>query len=354
MLDEGGPLLSDFEQILPTWVLPKQAAESLSGIKGRIKRSLFIRSGLQGRLDRFRSYVMAFEPSVVFINSVASIRLYEQLDFLHTLPVVLFAHELGMSVDMYSDEHSLKKVLASCKRLLVVSDTVADFYAVSYGVPRAKIRKFTLIDTQLIKERFELADRSRLSREHALPENAFIVGGCGNAELRKGNDLFNWIAAQVNRTASELPIYFVWVGADERHAIFKTLRDDIEKLGLAVKIILVPPTEAAFDYIGAFSVLLLTSREDPYPLVVLESAFRKIPTICFEKTGGAREFVEHDAGVVLPYMDIVGAANTIIDLYQKPEVLINMGEAAQSKLLTRHDTARAMKSFYTYMAELRQ
>lgn len=297
---------------------------------------------------------MAFEPSVVFINSVASIRLYEQLDFLHALPVVLFAHELGMSVDMYSEENSLKKVLASCKQLLVVSDTVANFYAESYGVPRTKIRKFTLIDTQLIRNRFERADRSRLFKEHALPENAFIVGGCGNAELRKGNDLFNWIAAQVNRTAPELPIYFVWVGADERHAIFKTLRDDIEKLGLANTIILLPPTEAAFDYISAFSILLLTSREDPYPLVVLESAFSKIPTICFEKTGGAREFVEHDAGVVLPYMDIVGAATTIIDLYQKPEVVIKMGEAAQMKLLTRHDTARAMDSFTTYMAELSQ
>ena len=73
---------------------------------------------------------------------------------------------------------------------------------------------------------------------------------------------------------------------------------------------------------------LLTSREDSGPMVMLEAAAFRIPILCFDESGGAPEFVAHDAGIAVPYLDIRQMADALLDLEQSPDLRRRFGNAA--------------------------
>ena len=49
-------------------------------------------------------------------------------------------------------------------------------------------------------------------------------------------------------------------------------------------------TAEVHDNYAAMDVFALTSREDPFPLVMLEAGGHGLPTVCFAGAGGAEEF----------------------------------------------------------------
>ena len=81
----------------------------------------------------------------------------------------------------------------------------------------------------------------------------------------------------------------------------------------------------------------MVSREDPFPLVCLETATLGKPVICFADAGGMPEFVENDSGFVVPYLDIEAVAERILELYANPSLREEMGASAARKVRERHD-----------------
>ncbi len=50
----------------------------------------------------------------------------------------------------------------------------------------------------------------------------------------------------------------------------------------------------------------MTSREDPFPLVVLDALDARVPVIGFDGGGGFVELLQRDCGVLVPYLDTDG------------------------------------------------
>jgi glycosyltransferase involved in cell wall biosynthesis len=73
------------------------------------------------------------------------------------------------------------------------------------------------------------------------------------------------------------------------------------------------------DYLSVFDIFALTSREDPYPLVVLEAALLQKPMVCFEKAGGAQDLIETDAGLIVPYLSLEAMSKAILTIKENPE-----------------------------------
>jgi len=61
-------------------------------------------------------------------------------------------------------------------------------------------------------------------------------------------------------------------------------------------------------------IFALTSREDPFPLVMLEAAAIKLPMVCFAQSGGGPEFAEIGGGLVVPYLDVPAFAGCLAEL----------------------------------------
>ena len=184
--------------------------------------------------------------------------------------------------------------------------------------------------------RIEEGRKVNVRQKMGLPKDAILIGSCGNAEWRKGNDIFMAVAQQVIKRHVEQPVYFVWVGMHNYNEIYQLQRLDAQKMGLADRIIHVESTPEVFQYLSQYDIFILPSREDPYPLVVLEAALAEKPIVCFAGAGGAPELVEEDAGFVVSYLDVQEMSDCISQLIDNESLKIEMGQIAKQKVLQRH------------------
>ena len=103
-------------------------------------------------------------------------------------------------------------------------------------------------------------------------------------------------------------------------------------LGLTQYVRFVGTQPNPLNYFAAFDVFTLTSRSDSFPLVVLEAATLGKPSVCFDETGGAREFIENDCGFVVPHLDVMAMADAVLNLLGSPDLRTRLGENAKAKV----------------------
>ena len=169
----------------------------------------------------------------------------------------------------------------------------------------------------------------------------------GAVDWRKGTDVFLQIASLVSGLRPYDNIKFKWLGARANHIETDKAFFDLRKIDNNNIEILFNNSDTV-SFFDCIDLLLLTSREDPYPVVVLEAAAHKIPCICFEKSGGATEFISDDAGSIVPYMDVMAMANSILYYYDNATVLKSKGKLAKQKCFELHqDKELILKQFST-------
>lgn len=369
LLGEGGPLLEEYQAICPVtlWAPPKRYMVGAIGDKVLGKLGLWDRFNNRQTEEQQRAVRAKLEldsVDLVFVNTVTSSRWFGQIGIADHTPVVTFVHELAMSVRMYTRPDELAYLLRRTNQLLAVSKATARYYEEQHDVDPARITLFTLIDTPALER--SVAHARRQPDVHgslSLPGNALIVGGCGNAEWRKGNDLFVALARQVigrerqsstSGSAGSQPvqtIHFVWVGVPPG-PLHDDLLLDIRKAGLAEQVHLIPPTPEVLRYMSRFDVFVLCSREDPYPLVVFEAGLSGVPVVCFDGAGGSPELVEDDGGFVVPYLDLDAMSNRILDLLHQPDLRRTMGQRLGHKILERHPAQQSVETLVTLFNKL--
>ena len=173
-----------------------------------------------------------------------------------------------------------------------------------------------------------------------MPDDAVLIVGGGTASWRKGTDLFIHLARAVCQRRSRA--YFAWIGGGSTWEF----EHDVRVCGLAERIRFTGAVVKPADYLAAADIFVLTSREDPYPLVCLEAAALGKPIVCFEGAGGAPEFVEEDCGFVVPYLDIMEMADRVVSLLDSPDCRLTFGSTARSKVAQRHDIKRCCAAYH--------
>ena len=126
-----------------------------------------------------------------------------------------------------------------------------------------------------------------------------MVLNVGYADLRKGFDLFLQCAQQWMQTRDD--VHFVWAGAISEE-MKRWIQTDLAHSEFSSRIHLIGFTSQMSDYYSACDVLFLTSREDPYPTVVLEAMNVAVPVVVFEGATGF-DAVMTDHGYVVPRGD---------------------------------------------------
>jgi glycosyltransferase involved in cell wall biosynthesis len=88
--------------------------------------------------------------------------------------------------------------------------------------------------------------------------------------------------------------------------------------------------------IGQLDVFTLLSREDPFPIVVLEAGAQGIPTICFQGSGGIPDLARREAVVAVPYLDLKAFAKELHKLACQPEERSRIGQRCHDIVLAEH------------------
>lgn len=308
LLGCGGELEEEFKALGPTFILAS-----------RMDMDPVALHALQQRNIR-----------LIYVNSIVNGALITALKVLQR-PVLCHVHELAYSIEKIFGDTNLRQTLTGTDLFLAGSQAVADY--LSKHVPQKKIE----LAHPFIDQASNLLQAANLPRPLVIPPDAVVIGGCGTVGWRKGTDLFIQMARQVIAKVNR-PVVFVWVGGPLSYGEFSYLPYDIHQLGLQDQLIMTGSVSAHIPYLAQFDIFVLTSREDPFPLVVLDAASLGKPVVCFDQAGGAPELIEKDAGFVVPYMDMVALDSAVVQLVEDAALRQQMGACGQRKITERHDT----------------
>jgi glycosyltransferase involved in cell wall biosynthesis len=222
---------------------------------------------------------------------------------------------------------------------IAVSQAVEDNLVTNHGISRSDIHRIyePVVSPAGSVRSSAAAAAPALRAQLGIPPDAFVVGGCGTMDWRKSPDIFLQVAHRVAHGGPPCPVHFVWVGGQGSGHELHALMYDAERLRIGQIVHFVGPRSDPLTYFSLFDSFLLTSREDPFPLVCLEAAVLASPIICFEDAGGMPEFVDEDAGFVVPYLDASRAADCILTLARSEGLRHSLGSCAAAKVRARHD-----------------
>jgi hypothetical protein len=125
--------------------------------------------------------------------------------------------------------------------------------------------------------------RARVEAELGLSPEAILVINVGYGDRRKGVDLFLEVARHT--AMQDARFHFLWVGHLEPGLDQRFAREQRQGR-LITHLHHVPFTADIARYYAAANLFLLTSREDPFPSVVLEALCCGLPVVAFANSGG--------------------------------------------------------------------
>ncbi len=168
----------------------------------------------------------------------------------------------------------------------------------------------------------------------------FLVGGCGTIDWRKGPDLFIQVALDLVVRQQRHDVAFVWVGGDPNSEAMAQVRHDLNHMGLErwVNFIGSLDDPVAAGWYASLNAFALTSREDPFPLVMQEAAGAGLPVVAFRGSGGADEFVvPGETGELVDFADCHAMSRVLADWTADRSRAAMLGEAARERLRKHFD-----------------
>jgi len=251
------------------------------------------------------------------------------------VPVISHVHELEYWMTHRMPAAALQQAREATTMFIAASRAVANSLQVAAGVPEDRI--VTVYESIDPGEKPGPAARGAARARWSVPEQAFVVGLSGTMDWRKGVDLLAPLAREVERLSPSAPVHWMWVGGEREGPVAGMLQHDFRRCGLESRLHMTGTLPSARDAFAAFDAFALLSREDAFPLVMLEAAAMELPILCFEGGGGAPEFVRHDAGFVLPYLDLPGMAARIVELCGIPGRGRDLGRTGRRRVADDHD-----------------
>ncbi len=244
------------------------------------------------RLDEYKQAGIR----TAIVNSAASARVVPWLAE-RGFTTTLLVHEMPRLLKEYNLEIQARLGAAAATHTVFSSEFVRDKFRDAVELP--DIRDVILPQGNYQNIAFDASARRETRRALGIGDAAFMVLGVGFADLRKGFDLFVQMATKLKRE----DVHFVWVG-DIQATIATYLHAEIEAARATGRFHHVGFTDAVAKYYAAADVYALTSREDPYPTVVLESLSCGVPCVAFDETGGIPGLLRAEqAGAVVPLGD---------------------------------------------------
>lgn len=202
------------------------------------------------------------------------------------LEVISLVHELPKLITEYGLQAHLAEISQYSKHVIFASDLVRDGYHSIVGASFAN----TVVKPQGLYKLIGMdkVARGAVRESLGIGDHDKLVLNVGFADLRKGFDLFINRAKQV--IAADSSYHFLWLGGIEDelgHWIVDDLEDEFKR-----NIHFVKYTEDVGRYYSASDIFFLTSREDPYPSVVLEALAVGLPIVAFRNATGMNALAE--------------------------------------------------------------
>ena len=334
-----GHLFSSFSELAPTYLA------SWSYKPKRIGRNILKELGNYKRWKVAAEFIK--KADFILSNTITNGEFCAELSQWYNIPIATYIHELGISPYFITPTSSLNKVWAQSKAFFFPCKTVQLFYQENFGIKASDsyLLPYFIAHNQHINKTDLNASTDDL--------DTFVVGGSGTVNWRKGTDTMVQLAKTFTEEYPDKKIRFVWKGVEKGSVELLRLEYDIKMAGLQNVFLLLALDDDMEGFYRNIHLFLLTSHEDPYPLVVLEAAQYGKPSICFDTAGGMPDFIEDDAGFAVPYLSVSAMSKKIVEYMDNRALLASHSKCAMEKVAIRHsDPELILRSLFQILPAL--
>ena len=276
--------------------------------------------------------INAKSPEICISNTIANHEIVKNFNN-QKLKIITWVHELNYMFKV-AEKVSLerpKEIIKSTNFFLCASKAVQKHLIDSYKIPIDK----TYVLYEIISDQ---------EPKNIVIENiCFKVGGCGPIGWRKGSDIFLNLANEIVNVMNLRDISFEWLGSHKDSIGLLQFEEEVKKLNLEKHVIAKPFSNNSTEFMKSINLFLMTSREDPFPLVNLEAGLNKSPILCFSGTGGSEEYALKDN--IFKYGDIVSMGKRV-KFYKE-----NLSLLAQDAKQSKQNASQFTKQFKTKEVE---
>ena len=295
------------------------------------------------KMERLKEF-LGEEPRAVLINSVASGACLRDLQF--SVPIVAYIHEMSKILELYASE--IKVIRDRASLVVAGSKEVAKVLVGEYGFEQRVLRVVNgFIEDDLPPHGGSVLEKQKAKAEIGVDPDSILVTACGVAHWRKSPRTFVEVAARVLARASQ-KINFIWVGGGEQMVECQNLA---QKLGIQREVKFVGHQKNIHQYLEASDIFLLSSEEDPFPLVCLYAGLAANPVICFADAGGTPELVARGGGRIVPHGDISAMADAVLYYVEKPDARLADGKILKNKVIEENTVAAAGPNLFHFIRE---
>jgi hypothetical protein len=308
----SGPLIPQFE--------PDAEVYDLSGHSSKGEEAEALAQELRSR--NFKAALCNTTLSGEFLSTLREAGIHCTV-LIHELPGII--NDLGLQPHIQAIARYADKVVFPNH---AVEQGFREFADIS---PKQRIlRPQGLYKRNAYRSREEITGaRVELRRRLGAEPDAKVVLGVGYADHRKGIDLFVEAGMALLRWCPQA--VFVWIGHWD-----STLEAQINSIVVASphrSRFHFPGLQADTDlYYAGSDIYALTSREDPFPSVILESLDVAIPVVGFEGAGGFVDILREGCGLLAPAFDTLAYAEKLRQLLEEPSLAKTLGEYGQSRV----------------------
>jgi glycosyltransferase involved in cell wall biosynthesis len=289
LLMDGGPMVETYRSLAPTFVADT-ATDFWPGLRAEVVR--LHGSGFYNAITN-----SAYSGHCVELLAESGMKV---TSLIHELKTII---QRGGGIDRY------KTILARSSNVVFPNTYVRDELIGEFGTPSGQ----QLIMAQGLYKDVAADPTAKDSIRNLLklPEGSKFVLNTGYADLRKGVDLFLGLARETWRL--DPSIHFVWVGGVEP-SVNTWILDDVRR-GRVRNVHFIGFTDDIGSMINGSDLFFLTSREDPFPSVVLEALAVGLPVGAFDTGGGYVDLIRDEpyAGFLAPTGDLGAAARLIVE-----------------------------------------
>ena len=230
-------------------------------------------------------------------------------------------------------------------RFVVVSEGEREL-ACQYHVGRPE--QITVIHTGIDPAPFRLpVDVSYLKTSLGIPASAPVIGSVGRLSIQKSPVDFVRVAEALHK--SKPNAHFVWVGDGP-------LEEDVRNLSTSLQL------DSAIHWLGQrsdvqkllhlFDCLILTSRWEGFPLVVLEAMAAGTPVVATD-IPGTRELIQHGVnGWLAPTRDAQALAGLVLDVLTNPNKANAFRRSSQARIENEFTRTRMLEMIQNLYKEV--
>lgn len=284
LLKKGGALIEEYQKLGKTIIF----YENFPSLHWRIRK---IRN--LNHQKKVIKYIQSVNWTFIFSNTITNGDILQHIK-LKSFKIFTYVHELDNAFNLYDVNNQVKGTLDKTDFYFCGSNSVSDVVLRKIDINKSN---YLVINSSIpsIENKIKNKNtRTELLETLGFSNTDFIVGMMGALEWRKGPDLFFNVALKFKDVDS---FKFIWVGVrDDDKELFEQLEFDTNLSGMKSKMKFIKANKDYEKYYSLFDVFLLSSREDPFPMVMVESAAYGLPVIGFKGTGGIDEFTANGTG----------------------------------------------------------